>query len=264
MSVRAQSRPAQIAALPRRVASSTDVSRETVEAARPEQLQIIVLDCPLEHWDEPAVRSLFCAMVDIKRIGFDAHYDAKVLPLDTTDFIGRHVLTCLPDSHGLLRVLAGYRAIDSERCKAFNLRFPAESLALAAGSAEHAAAVREFVDGGGPVGYLGSWTAHPAVRGNVQLRGALRDHFAMGGVLLHHESGVPRVMVGATLRFKVDRLLRPVGYRPLAHGGRPLPALRVGHLQGEFVQLMALESCAEALLEQPPRPGWGWERRIVL
>jgi hypothetical protein len=52
-------------------------------------------------------------------------------------------------------------------------------------------------------------------------------------------------VIGATLRFKVDRLLRPVGYRQLDYEGNPLP-LAAQHLHGEPVQLMCLAERAQA------------------
>ena len=46
------------------------------------------------------------------------------------------------------------------------------------------------------------------------------------------------MVVGATLRFKVDRLLSPVGFRPLALQTVELPPIKVRHLHDEPVLIM--------------------------
>jgi len=226
-----------------------------------DQLRFVTLDCPLERWREPDVRAAFAEMVRLKMLGFSAQHAAGIMPVDTSDFIASHVLTCVEGSDGL-HLVAAFRSISTERCREFNLTFSAESLAIAADAREHAAAVREFVGETGRVGYLGSWTIHPSARDNPPLRAALRDDFALGAVLAHEDAGLPRMVVGATLRFKVDRLLSGVGFRPLAREGAALPPIKVRHLHGEPVLLMCRDAAgapgeAEALRGR-------WSARIAL
>ena len=210
---------------------------ETIEHATPEDLRLVVLDCPLEGWDDASVRKLFGDLVTLKKLGFGASYRDKVLPVDTTDFVGRHYLSCIEEPRGL-QVVAGFRTVDLKRCQLFNLPFPALSLAHSASAPLHAEAVRRFIEQDATVSYVGSWTIHPGVNSNQSLRASLRDHFVLGSILFHREVGVERLILGATLRFKVDRLLRPVGYRPLDYEGSPLPPLAAQHLRSEPVQLM--------------------------
>jgi len=232
-----------------------------VERASPESLRFVTLDCPLERWRDPDVRAAFAEMVRLKMLGFSAQHAAGIMPVDTSDFIASHVLTCV-DWHDGLHIASAFRTISTERCREFNLTFSAESLAIAADAREHAAAVREFVGENGHVGYLGSWTIHPSARDNPSLRAALRDDFALGCVLAHEEAGLPRMVVGATLRFKVDRLLSGVGFRPLSRRGEALPPINVRHLHGEPVLLMCRDeagvpSQAEALRGR-------WSARVAL
>ncbi len=235
---------------------------QLIERAAPEDLRMVILECPLDNWHDQNVRDLFGELVDLKVAGFGAHYGAKVLPVDTTDFIGRHFLSCLETRHGL-RPIAGFRAVDLDRCRSFNQPFPAESLARAANASRHAEAVRAYVERDASVGYIGSWTVHPAVRRNPRLRAALRDHFALGGILLHREVGVRRIILGATLRFKVDRLLAPVGYRALAHNGEALPPIAAPHLHGELVRLVHLDQCRGHVLERAQALRGPWDSRMV-
>jgi hypothetical protein len=234
-----------------------------IEHASPEDLRLVVLECPIANWHDPDLRTLFGELVGLKLLGFGARYSASVLPVDTTDFVGRHVLSCLETADGL-RPIAGFRMVDLDRCRAFALPFPAESLARAANAPRHAEAVSAYVAGGGPVGYIGSWTVHPATRCNPAIRTALKDHFALGGILLHHEVGVPRIVLGATLRFKVDRLLAPLGYRPLAHDGEPLPPILAPHLHGELVRLVHLDRCSDRAVDGIEGLRGPWASRLVL
>jgi len=228
---------------------------------RPEDLRLVVLDCPLESWNDGSVRELFGDLIALKKLGFGTLYRDKVLPVDTTDFVGRHYLSCIEGPEGL-HVLAGFRTVDRERCRSFNLPFPALSLARAVNAPLHAAAVEQFVEQDPAVSYVGSWTIHPSVCSNKGLRESLREHFVLGSILFHREAGVERLMLGATLRFKVDRLLRPVGYRPLEHEGNPLPPLAAHHLHGEPVQLMYLEKAPVSVLARTEGLRRLWDSRV--
>ena len=225
-------------------------------------LRLFVIECPLEQWDDENVRALFGDLIGLKLLGFGAFHKAGVLPVDTTDFFGRHYLSCVDSGDGP-RLLAAFRAVDLERCRSFNLPFAAESLARSAGAPLHAKALGEFVGRGDPVAYIGSWTMHPAVRRNPALRDALREHFSLGAILFLREAGVPRIVVGATLRFKVDRLLASVGYRPLSSDGQALPPIAVKHLHEEPVQLMVLDGCTADVLERAESLRGLWNRRTV-
>jgi len=248
--------------LSQRRSVATGAPLETIEHAAPENLRLVVLDCPLESWDDEGVRELFGDLVALKKLGFGASYRDKVLPVDTTDFVGRHYLSCIEGPQGL-QVVAGFRAVDFERCRLFNLPFPALCLARAANAPLHAEAVRRFVEQDAAVSYIGSWTIHPGAYANQRLRAALRDHFVLGGILFHRESGVERLILGATLRFKVDRLLRPVGYRPLEYEGSPLPSLAAQHLHGEAVQLMSLARATSSVLERADGLRHLWNARVI-
>jgi len=234
-----------------------------VEGAPPASLRFVTLDCPLERWNDPGVRAVFNEMVHVKMLGFGGYYAAHVLPVDTTDFIGYHVLTCVEGVDGL-HIAAGFRTVTSDRCRSFNLTFSAESLALQAEARAHATAVREFVGQDGSVGYLGSWTVHPSARANPSLRAAVRDDFALGAILAHRETGSTRMVVGATLRFKVDRLLSSVGFRPLSHEGAPLPPIAVRHLHGESVLLMSLDRPGDDVLHRAEALRERWHARVAL
>jgi hypothetical protein len=234
-----------------------------IEATSPERLRFVTLDRPLARWSNQGLRTAFDETVHLKMLGFGAHYQAHVMPVDTTDFIGCHILTVVEGADGL-HLLAAFRTITYDRCREFNLTFSAESLALQANARAHAAAVREFVERDSRVGYLGSWTVHPSARANPSLRTALREDFALGAVLAHQEAGIPRLVVGATLRFKVDRLLAPVGFRPLSHEGSPLPPIEVRHLNGEPVLLMCLDEYAQEALHRAEALRARWRERVTL
>src|SRR5262245_29825926 len=82
-----------------------------VERAKPEDLRLFVIECPLESWRDRNVRELFGDLVGLKLLGFGAFHGARVLPVDTTDFFGRHYLSCVDSGEGL-HLLAAFRAVD--------------------------------------------------------------------------------------------------------------------------------------------------------
>src|SRR3974390_261236 len=91
-----------------------------VERAAPGSLRFVTLACPLERWREPDVRAAFAEMVRLKMLGFSSQHAAGIMPVDTSDFIASHVLTCVEGSDGL-HVASAFRSISTERCREFNL-----------------------------------------------------------------------------------------------------------------------------------------------
>lgn len=229
--------------------------------ARPDELRVVTVDGALRGWDDPAVRAWFNAAVGVKLLGFGRRYSSAVLPVDTTDFVATHVLSCLP-YEGCLYPVAGYRIIDEPCCTAHCLPYPARTLALSANAPAHVRAVDSFLRTHSATAYLGSWTIHPELGGNAALRAALREHFAVGALLATVERGTTGWLVGATLRFKVDRLLRAVGFRSLRNDDEPLAPLHVAHLNGEGVALMYLDGRdAEPHTRRLRQQAW-WSRRL--
>src|SRR5262245_22203055 len=132
--------PMNRATLPECRSVTAGLAAQVIERAAPEDLRLLVLDCPLQTWNDEGVRDLFGEVVALKKLGFSVFYRDNVLPVDTTDFVGRHYLSCIKVTHGF-QVVAAFRAVDLERCRSFNLAFPALSLTAAANAPLHCEAV---------------------------------------------------------------------------------------------------------------------------
>ena len=230
-------------------------------------LQLVVIDCPYHCWHKPLARDLFAKMVTLKLKGFKPHYPPGALPLDTTDFLAIHVLACV-QIYSELNPMMGYRIMPLERCNDFNIPFPALSLTRAANALVHARVIEEHIDrcmrDGKTISYLGSWSIHPGVKRHSALHGYLRELFIASQILVHAAYGIDESIIGATLRFKVDEIHAPLGYRPLSDGGEALEAISVAHLLNERVGVMHLPRFTDEAHRNAEKWHANWKSRITI
>ena len=230
-------------------------------------LQLVVIDCPYHCWHKPLARDLFTKMVDLKLKGFKPHYPPGALPLDTSDFLATHVLACV-QNYGELIPVMGYRIMPLERCNDFNIPFPALSLTWAANAPVHARVIEEHIDRcmleGKSISYLGSWSIHPRVKKPSALHRYLRELFIASQILVHTAYGLDESIIGATLRFKVDEIHAPLGYRPLSEGGEAFEAISVAHLFNERVIVMHLPCFTAEAYRTAEKWNANWKSRITI
>lgn len=231
------------------------------------KLRCVVLDRVYDLWSDPVAQGLFQGLVDLKRAGFGKEYGYGVLPVDTHDLTSTH-FAMVEERDGCLVPLMAARMTTVERARLFNMTLPALQLCALAAAPYHGSAVQQLIDRcaseGRKLAYWGLWTIHPEARADPALSTLLAKSLGGLGHLLARESGVTDQILGATLRFKVDRTGRSWGFEPMLLDGAPLPPLEVAHLLGEPVLLMHQAKPSDAILRLMDEMASLWDAKLVL
>lgn len=230
--------------------------------------QLVILESPYEIWDIENVPALFSKMIELKKEGYNSHYEKKVLPLDTSDFIATHVLLCEKQKEGNLKPLMGYKTVTVKKCEEYNFVFPGLSLVLNAKMPLHAEVINNIIQRcereQKKLAYLGSWTMDPLLKNQTLLKQQLKTAFQAFYGLLYREQKVSEVIIGGTLRFHTEKLFTKLGQKPLQLNGEDLSVINVKHLANEPVLVMHGKCANGPLTEVEQQWSPVWNNRIHL
>ncbi|MGZ3770221.1 MAG: hypothetical protein ACXVCP_11380 [Bdellovibrio sp.] len=205
--------------------------------------QLVIVECPYEIWDNPLVQTIFLKMVALKRQGYGNNYDKNVLPVDTSDFIGTHVLLCIKDIDGTWKPIMGYKSISLKKCQEYNLTFPGLNLVYSAKMPQHIQAVenivRRCIDQQQGLAYCGSWTIDVEFKKNYyQNHKDLTDATTVFYFALKNQQNINEIVLGGTLRFHTEKIFSNWGCKPISLNEQELPPIKVAHLAEEAVIVM--------------------------
>ncbi len=208
---------------------NTDHSRDIQKIIREHRLRLITLECPYDLMGQEKVQELFAKTLDLKIQGYLKEYPYGILPIDTTDFIGDHMILA-QEWGGKLTPIMAQRSVSLERCQIHHLPFPGLQLLEGVPNAEtHRSVLSRLVEAekskNGRITYDSSVTIHPRVRENPILKQVVRDLIWVQHVLHHENVGTSLNITMAVTQFKMDQAFRIVGYRPLINQESELPAL---------------------------------------
>ncbi len=230
--------------------------------------KLVILDCPYDTWENPETQAMFGRMVGLKLRGFRPYYDYGALPVDTTDYVGRHKLICR-DVNGSLVPVAGYKAVDLSRCGIHRVPFPALAKAKASGAIMHARVIEEIlntaINRGEELTYEAALTMDPALHSSREFADTIKMMIPAIQYWQNRDYRIPSSMCTAVIKVKADQFLSTIGFRPIQiEGGIELEPFGALHLGGEAVRPMLLKEFtpgAEAIAE---RLRFFWNSRLTI
>ena len=192
--------------------------------ANEKKLKFVILDCPIDHWNDPVVKNLFQKLIDLKLKGYRSRYGSAVLPIETVDFIATHVLTCEETADGLVPLM-GNRCITTERCKRFNMKFPLLSLVEECQSPVHVQAIEKFLHHTTKNSrYFGSWTGDPELaQTSPEFFKELFHMFYASQVYACPNAEKEEIFTCGNLVLKTERHIKFLGYDEFKDGDQALP-----------------------------------------
>lgn len=217
-----------------------------------EGLKLVILDCPYDSWEQPGTQELFGKLVQMKKAGYSPYYPYGALPVDTSDFVGRHRLIC-KDVEGKLIPVAGFRGISLDRCEVHRIAFPAIAKCRGSNATVHEKAVFKILsrakEEGRQINYEGSMTLDPEVHKSPEFTGLFKN--LVGGIL-HcdmRDANISELVCTAVMRLKVNKYFTALGFLPvLGEGGDELPPFGAAHLRGEPIMLMRTTKFADSII----------------
>ncbi len=230
------------------------------------ELRVVVLEYPTHILSEATPQALLSNLLALRVRGYGKEYPEGVLPLDTYDFIGTHLMVCR-EENGRLVPISGFRSVFLSTCDFHRLPFPAlELIRTAGGATSHEWAVRKILkscrDEGVSISYESSWTIQPEVRKDRELTNYIRDMLTAVMALHQRDAKVTQSLVCGVLRFKTDQFFKGMGFIPLDFMGSTLPELHQASLFGETVVMMHRKKVSEHALMLSEKFESHWANRI--
>jgi hypothetical protein len=233
-----------------------------------DRLKIVVMECPYNTLAEnPETKKYFSEYISFKLLGYSNGYDHGVLPLGAYDFIANAIYVCEETNSGLLPVQV-FKSTTFKVCEYFNLPFEAYQLVNAPGAEKHSQAVTEILNRakktGKMVGYNSSWTVNPTWRQDPERKLIARELFLAMLPSYYRSYGIDEVILGSTMRFKVEKLMSIVGFESLRLGSEELPPIGCTFAHGERVQVQHLTKFSDESLRLAEVYSKVWKSRLVL
>jgi hypothetical protein len=229
-------------------------------------LAVVVLRCPYDTINEERTRKLFSDLFALKVSGYRDEYPYGVLPMETADYVGTHLLICERHEDDLIP-LAGFKSITWSRCQTHHLEFPIFHMTQGQDPA-YERVIRELLSDAGTrseeVGYNGSWTIRPDLRSNREFTHLLRDLSYMMLVRYYTEYNIPHIIAAASTRFKVDEVKKFLGFDYLRVNDVALPPIEVTSYFGEKATIMHLRRFTREALALAERFIPLWESKLVI
>lgn len=208
------------------------------------KLRFVAIDCPIKHWNHPLVQEMFHKIINLKLTGFHSKMPDNYLPIDTTDYIGTHIVACKENKNGSLHPIMGFKGITLERCLHYGQNFSGRGCISSVHSDIHKTALDQYINQsiseGHALAYASSFAIDPDLKGREKFE-AIKLLFPLL-LFYHREFKFPRLIACGATRTKTHITFQKLGFHPLSQAGKVLSAINNPALQNEEVVVMALEN----------------------
>jgi len=232
-----------------------------------DRLQIVVLDCPYTSIHEPLTQKYFSQFMAAKLKGYQEEYPYGVLPFDRYDMIGTLLLLCEKNENGDLETLMSFKSTSMERCSLFDVPFELLVQYTEKTRPHHEATTKILESAksrGVNVGFNSSWTIQRKARENRALTLLIRDLTAMMMNNYYSSFHIEEVLIATVVRFKVDKMLLPVGFDYLKVDETVLPPFSCPFLFGEQTAVMHLKEFSNEAKGFAQKYSRLWQNRIQI
>ncbi len=234
-----------------------------------QRISFTVLHHPFLYWDQPETQAAMLEVIDIKRRGFGKYYDAhRVLPLDTYDWIGTHIIT-FTEIDGMRRPIMSYKFIEKATCEQYGLPFNGLALFNSASDAHKRSAeviIESASRRGMSIGYTSSWTVDPDFRVNPGSHELLTELSVASHVLHTKTFRVNESLIGGSVKAKAPLTLQLIGYKRLrdVRTGQELPSFSFPPLAGDPTLALHIDSVPPQAEEWAQKYSNAWEKRLEI
>lgn len=233
-----------------------------------ENLKIVVLESPYDTWNDPITGNLLKDLIGFKLRGYGRLYPYGIMPVDGTDLISTHLLTCRLRADGSLCPIMGVRFTSLKKCRLHYTNFPGMSLVQQANSPEHIEALEKIISEvdtrNADLFYEGSFTIDPMERETKERSIFFRELLTLMYVSYQKETNYSELMGGGTIRFKMEKWLASLGHTPFTKNNIELGPIKVKHLAGEQVLVMHLKEFSFEALRITKKWQHLWDDRLVI
>ncbi len=226
------------------------------------QLQIVVIERPIDTWNDPLTAAIFHKMVSLKLDGYSQHHVYGTLPVDKTDFFADHIVVGNIAS-GTFEPITGWRSVSMDACRTFCHEF--SGLAVAKSAPEHFESISRLIRQyeGRKIRYCSAYTINPQIR-DRRLLVQIKPIITALGCLFHTTYQTELSLMAGSVKTKVDKMFEQGGYVPISLEGRELPSFGIQSLNDMEVRMVVLREWSQYARECADRYNDLWSRRMTL
>ena len=229
--------------------------------------KIVVLNCPYINWDSKEVREVFSEMVHLKFENYQKKHFFGILPVDSSDFIGDHLLIYKKDQSGHLKLVNGVKTLPYDRCNLFNYKFTPITLLENDNQHEYLDVLNEIIQQGlglnRKMSYYSSWTMKSGIEEKAS-RERIKELFSATTYLYHRERGIKELLGFGVPKLRTDELFKSWGYKRVHSQGVEIPAIPASFLGGLDSVLIHLESFSSEIKELSLIHKVTWDSRLEI
>jgi len=185
-------------------------------------LAIVILKSPYESLVSSEGKKIFSNMIDIKIKGYLSYHESGALPLDTTDFLGDHMLV-VNKNDPFNEIYMSYKSTSYKVCEKFNVAFPFTTIlnnyASKECSLEFQNILNECRAKGEDLSYDTGWSINPKFKGNEEMSKTLKELVSL--IVVNHHSdhyfAVPHWVTLGILKVKTDKIFLAMGCKEISN-----------------------------------------------
>lgn len=180
--------------------------------------RVVVLENPGLNWTE-TVQILFSKIAKLKIDGYQYEYGLNVMPINSYDFFGTHLVLC-EETDNDLNPLAIAKISKYSVSKYFNYGFQPIELAFKGGNNNLANEVERILNDSmkkyGEITYDSSWTVRPDMRNHKINTIILRIMLSIW-TNYHIDNSISEFIISATLKVGTEKMFIASGCIPLTN-----------------------------------------------
>ena len=185
-----------------------------------DKLCIIVLESPYQNLSLQEARVVFSNIIDVKIQGYTHIHEDGVLPVDTTDFLGTHLIVANRENP-FEDIYMSYKSISYKTCEKYNVPFPFLTLlqnhAHKECAMEMERILKECKSKGEDLAYNTGLTMNPKIRNDENLRKILKEMITTFVVNYHNIYEIPHWATLGICKVKTDQYFIKMGLKEISN-----------------------------------------------
>lgn len=231
--------------------------------------KLVVLECPWENWENEYVRDMFSKMALLKKKGYGPKWSKGMMPVDSTDLIGDHVIACYQDPSGELHPYTAGRSVTYKKCEEYHLSYPPMDYFNSDSKMDIFKDITnkdiKNNNKGAGISYYSSWTIDPDFRViDKNISKLSKDLYSAMTFYYHKAYEIPQFFCFAVLKFKTDTFFSSWGCQRVAIDGVDLPNVVVPRYSDFELGYMKLDQFSDELKLLANNFKDLWDSRITI
>lgn len=222
--------------------------------------QLVVIDRPIENWNNPVVKELFPKIIDLKKRCFHSFFEKSYVIADTFDFLGTHVVICQKTQQGLEPLLT-FKVVTDEAASFYHQSSPI--LDCSSDSTFHQSILEKWLTSKmGASSYVSSFAVDPTLGPKTKYE-LIKMSFEASS-LINSSWGIRQSVCVASTQTKANSLYRKAGYKALLDdSGNELSCFFVPSFNVE-AELMVIDNETQEEIAKVNKDKSYWTNRIEI